>query len=61
MSYVIDQITQGLSRSYFPKLLSNLKLRQKENADAICKYILVEQAEINIKNSPKEGKIKDFL
>ncbi|CAN5783829.1 hypothetical protein BH23THE1_BH23THE1_24250 [soil metagenome] len=37
-----------------------IKLGQtnEENADTICKYILAEQAEINIKNSTREGKIK---
>lgn len=58
MSEVIDQITIGLSKPYFQKILKNLYISHKENADTICKYILVEQAEINIKNSTKEGKIK---
>ncbi|TVP41782.1 tyrosine-type recombinase/integrase [Candidatus Nitrosocosmicus arcticus] len=61
MSDVIDQITQGLSKPYFQKILRNLKNNHKENADTICKYILVEQAEINIKNSTKEGKIKVLI
>ena len=57
MSDVIDQITEGLSKPYFRKILKNLKINE-ENAETICKYIMVEQAEINIKNSTKEGKIK---
>lgn len=58
MSDVIDQITQGLSKPYFNKILKDLKIRHEENTDTICKYILAEQTEINIKNSTKEGKIK---
>jgi hypothetical protein len=58
MSYVIDQITTGLSRPYFRSILKKLQEKNKENADIICRHILAEQAEINIKNSTKEGKIK---
>jgi len=58
MSDAIDQITPGLSRPYFRNILKKLEEKYKENADTICKYILTEQAEINIKNSTKEGKIK---
>ena len=58
MSEMIDQITTGLSKPYFRSILNKLQLRNKENAEIICKYILVEQVEINIKNSTKEGKIK---
>ena len=58
MSDVIDQITTGLSKPYFRKILIKLEQTNRENTDTICKYILAEQAEINIKNSTKEGKIK---
>lgn len=58
MSDVIDQITAGLSKPYFRKILIKLKERHKENAEIICRHILTEQAEFNIKNSTKEGKIK---
>lgn len=58
MSDVINLLTQGLSKPYFQKILKNLDISNKQNADTICKYILVEQAEFNIKNSTKEGKIK---
>ncbi len=49
MSDVIDQITIGLSKPYFSKILRKLKIANGENADTICKYIMVEQTEINIK------------
>ena len=58
MSDVIDQITKELSKPYFRRILTNLGISHAENAETICRYILVEQAEINIKNSTKEGKIK---
>jgi hypothetical protein len=58
MSDVIDQITTGLSRPYFRNILKKLHEKNRENADIICRHILAEQAEINIKNSTKEGKIK---
>ena len=58
MSDVIEQITIGLSKPYFKKILKNLYNSSKENAETICEYILVEQAETNIKNSTKESKIK---
>ncbi|HKO63782.1 MAG TPA: hypothetical protein VJU13_01145 [Candidatus Nitrosocosmicus sp.] len=35
--------------------------RNQENADTICKHILTEQTEFNIKNSTKEGKIKTLV
>ncbi len=58
MSDTIDQIISGLSRPYFNSILKKLQEKNKENADTICKHILTEQAEFNIKNSTKEGKIK---
>ena len=58
MSDVVDQITLGLSRPYFRNILKKLLENNQENADTICKNILTEQAEFNIKNSTKEGKIK---
>jgi integrase len=58
MSDVVDQITIGLSKPYFRKILKRLRENNQENADIICKHILTEQAEFNIKNSTKEGKIK---
>ena len=58
MPDTIDQITTGLSRPYSRNILKKLQEKNKENADTICRHILAEQAEINIKNSTKEGKIK---
>ena len=58
MSDLVDQITLGLSRPYFRNILKKLRENNQENADIICKHILTEQAEFNIKNSTKEGKIK---
>ena len=58
MSDVVDQLTLGLSRPYFRTILKKLWENNQENADIICKHILTEQAEFNIKNSTKEGKIK---
>ncbi len=58
MSYSVDQITTGLSRPYFRNILIKLYGKKPENAFIIYKHILTEQAEFNIKNSTKEGKIK---
>ena len=58
MSDLVQQITVGLSRPYFRTILTKLRENNQENADIICKHILTEQAEFNIKNSTKEGKIK---
>ena len=35
-----------------------MKIANEENADTICEYVLIEQAQINIINSTSEGKIK---
>jgi hypothetical protein len=58
MSNVVDQITIGLSKPYFHNILYKLWEKNQENANTICKHILTEQTEFNIKNSTKEGKIK---
>ena len=58
MSNVVDQITIGLSKSYFRNILKKLWENNQENVDTICKHILTQQVEFNIKNSTKEGKIK---
>ena len=58
MPDVIEQITEGLSKPCFRKILKILKIANEENADTICEYILVKQAQINIINSTSEGKIK---
>jgi hypothetical protein len=58
MPDVIEEITEGLSKPCFRKILKILKIANEENADTICEYILVKQAQINIINSTSEGKIK---
>ena len=58
MPDVIEQITIGLSKPYFKKILKNRYNSRKENAETICEYIVVEQADTNIKNKTKEGKDK---
>jgi hypothetical protein len=40
------------------KSLDKLLEKSVENTEIICKYIIAEQNEINIKESTKEGKIK---
>lgn len=54
----IETITQYNSRPYFRQALKRLATVNMENANVVCDYILAEQAEINIKESTKEGKIK---
>lgn len=61
MSDLVNQITAGLSRPYFHNILKRLQERNQENADIVCRHILTEQAEFNIKNSTKEGKIKTLV
>jgi hypothetical protein len=55
MADLVDQITSGLSRPYFRHILKKLHDNNQENANLLCKHILTEQAEFNIKNSTKEG------
>lgn len=61
MSDLVEQITLGLSRPYFRSILKKLQESNRENADILCKHILTEQVEFNIKNSTKEGKIKTLV
>jgi hypothetical protein len=58
---LVDQITLGLSRPYFRNILRKLRENNQENADILCKHVLTEQAEFNIKSSTKEGKIKTLV
>jgi len=55
----IESITKSLQKQYFKKSLLNLSQKNIENAKIICNYIIAEQTEINIKDSTKEGKIKN--
>ncbi len=58
----IESITQYNSKPYFRQALKRLCHSQRmENANVVCDYILAEQAEINIKESTKEGKIKVLI
>lgn len=57
----IESITKGLRKPYFKNNLLQLLKRNIENAMTICNYIIVEQTEINLKDSTKEGKIKIFV
>ena len=61
MSDLVEQITSGLSRPCFCNILKKLQESNHENADILCKHILTEQVEFNIKNSTKEGKIKTLV
>src|SRR5688572_17179819 len=45
-------------KSYIKNSLDKLLESSIENTETICKYIIAEQNEINIKESTKEGKIK---
>ena len=57
----IESITQYNSKPYFRQALKRLAAVNMENANVVCDYILAEQAEINIKESTKEGKIKVLI
>jgi DNA-binding Lrp family transcriptional regulator len=57
----INCITQYSSKPYFRQALGRLASVNEENANVICDYILVEQTDINIKESTKEGKIKVLI
>ena len=52
-----DSITR-LQRPYIKKILRNLASSNEVNANLICEYIINEEAQFNIKESTKEGKIK---
>ena len=54
----IGSITKSLRKQYFKNSFLHLLKRNIENTRIICNYIIVEQTEINIKDSTKEGKIK---
>ena len=57
----INSITNTCSESYFNKILQRLAGMNSTNAYIICKYIISEQDQLNIKNSTKEGKIKTLV
>jgi hypothetical protein len=57
----IDSITRFASKPYYKKALKKLAKDYPGNASIICTYIMAEEAEINIKQSTKEGKIKVLI
>ena len=57
----IDSVTKTLSKPYYNKILKDLLRSNLVNAQTIIDYILVEQTEINIKDSTKESKIKTLV
>jgi hypothetical protein len=52
----IDSITKTLSKPYFNKILKNLLGTNPTNAKIIYDYIIVEQTELNIKDSTRKSK-----
>ena len=48
-------------KNYVKNSLSNLLEISPKNTEIICKYIITEQNEINIKELTKEGKIKTLI
>ena len=48
-------------KNYVKNSLSNLLEKSPKNTEIICKYIITEQNEINIKELTKEGKIKTLI
>ena len=53
----IESITESC-RPYINKILKDLSIKNFENANIICDYIIAEQIEFNIKPTTKNGKIK---
>jgi hypothetical protein len=51
----IDSLTKSCTKQYFNSTLTKLARENIENAVTICKYIIADETEINIKNSTKEG------
>ena len=55
----IETITQH-QRPYLRKILLHIAAANPKNAKILCDYIIAEQNEINIKESTKQGKIKNL-
>jgi len=51
----INSLTKSCTKQYFNSIMTQLARENIENAVTICKYIIAEETEINIKNSTKEG------
>ena len=56
----IESITE-YCRPYINKILKDLSIKNFENANIICDYIIAEQIEFNIKPTTKNGKIKALV
>jgi len=56
----IESITESC-RPYINKILKDLSIKNFENANIICDYIIAEQIEFNIKPTTKNGKIKALV
>ncbi len=57
---LIDSICK-YQKHYVKNSMSNLSEKSPKNAEIICKYIITEQNEINIRELTKEGKIKTLI
>jgi integrase len=57
---LIDSICK-FQKNYVKNSLGNLLEKSRKNTEVICKYIITEQNEINIKELTKEGKIKTLI
>ena len=57
---LIDSICK-YQKNYVKNSLSNLLEKSPKNTEIICKHIITEQNEINIKELTKEGKIKTLI
>ena len=51
----INSLTKSCTKQYFNSIMTKLARENIENAVTICKYIIAEETEINIKNYTKEG------
>ncbi|MGA9743754.1 MAG: tyrosine-type recombinase/integrase [Nitrososphaeraceae archaeon] len=56
----IETITQH-QRPYLRKIFLHIAAANPKNAKILCDYIIAEQNEINIKESTKQGKIKNIV
>jgi predicted DNA-binding ribbon-helix-helix protein len=54
----INFITKTCSKLYFNKILKKLAEKNSENVNIICKYIIAEETELNIKNFTEGSRIK---
>jgi len=57
----IDSITPTSYKPFIKKMLKDLVLKNPENTNTICEYIIAEQTEFNIKESTKYGKLHALM